>query len=286
MHKSVIVLVILLTLFSTQVRAEPFSVAISRPDEQSIPQRLATDYLIKLLAERSRGEINVELVADADNQIKLVTLIDAANVLPQLKFLQLPFLFSDRQHLYQFLATEAGQRAFSADRQPELIPLALWDLGFDQLVTGPEMVLSDGGISGSWQTISDMQYNAVSAQARLLSQLAQEQPLHASQLILSNHRLNAIVLSVTRSFWDATPDNLKVIIMGAIKDATLYFRELAQQEELQSLKTLKSGTMKIYTPTPIQRKNWQTEARETYPHAMSDADLQLIEVISNLAPAN
>ena len=292
MHRFLISLIALL-LCSTQVFAVPYLVVISRTQTLSNPQALATDYLIRLLEERSQGGIHVALQETSGSplavsnqqrmQLAMVSLPETVSKLPQLAFLQLPYLFRDRQHLYQFLASEAGRKIFQADRQPDFIPLAVWDLGFYQLITGTTDLPGELVAADSWQTFSNMQHNAVPSQDRLLTDLIKEQPQQTRQLILSNHLLNGKVLMVSRSFWDATPDDLKIIIIGAIKDATLYFRELAQQDELQSLAALR-GTLTIHNLSPGQRNDWQIDAQRNYPHPMSSIDRQMIDIISNLDP--
>ncbi len=316
MHKYLIGLAVLLVLLSAPVPAESISVTISQTSESSKPQRLASDYFKKLLEERSRNRMQVTLelagsgasdgllqsLAQHRSQLVLVDLAENTRWLPQLKVLQLPFLFRNRQHLYQVLDNEVGQQIFLADKPPEHIPLAVWDLGFRQLATSaplllPEQLLetniatSQGNAGFSFKlandareqaTRPDLQYTVAFGYDMLLAELTEKPPQQINHLTLSNHILSGRILVVSRSFWDSLPEDLKVIVKGAVKDATLYFRELAQQQERQSLRKLKNGFLKIHRLTPAQRRDWQTEMQSVYPQLMGNTDLQIVESILNL----
>lgn len=67
--------------------------------------------------------------------------------------------------------------------------------------------------------------------------------------------------------------------MGAVVDATLYFRELAEQEEQQILNTLAEQQIEILQLSADQRQTWQTEMQKTYPQLLENLDQQLIESI-------
>ena len=320
MPKRLIGFVVLFVLLGAPVLAESIGVTISQASALSNTQRLASDYLKKLLEERSLGRMQVTLsmtdfrssdsllqaLVQQRAQLALVDLAGITHRLPQLKFLQLPFLFQDRQHLYRVLDNEIGQQIFIADKQLKLIPLAVWDLGFRQLVTSiplltPEQLLGmdiaapqgEGGfnfkqiIDAGWQAAkSDLQYTVASGYDMLLSELIEKPPQQVNNLTLSNHILSGRILLVSRSFWDSLPDDLKVIVKGAIEDATLYYRELAQQDEGQSLKKLENGSLKIHRLTPAQRMSWQAEMQKVYPQLMGDTDLQIVESIQNISTAN
>ena len=319
MYKSIIGLIALFVLLGTPVLAETFSVTISRTSEPGNPQRLATDYLKKLLEERSQGRMRVTLAmtdfkpvdsplqapAQQRSQLALVDLAKSTRWLPQLKFLQLPFLFRDLQHLYQVLDNEIGQQIFQADKQPEHIPLSVWDLGFRQLATSiplliPEqlrgmVITAPQGNTGftfkqvndarRQATRSDLQYTVAFGYDMLLSELTEKPPQQVSNLTLSNHILSGRILIVSRSFWNSLPEDLKLIVKGAIKDATLYFRELAQQDERQALRQLENGPLKVHHLTPAQRKSWQAEMQYIYPKLMGNTDLQIVESILNIDSA-
>jgi C4-dicarboxylate-binding protein DctP len=315
MHKGLIGCIVLFVLLSTPALAESFNVAISQAREISNPQRLATGYFIKLLEERSQGEIRVTLTRTSDRllssltqqrlQLALVNFPESISRLPQLKFLQLPFLFRDRQHLYQVLDSEVGREILQTDSQLEFIPLSVWDLGFRQLATNepvlpPEQTIElditaqqgdttttlKQKIEARWQINPDLQYSEGSGYDMLLSELAQKQLQQASNLTLSSHLLSGCILIVDRMFWDDMPEDLKVIVEGAIKDATLYFRELAQQDELQALRKLESDRLEIHRLSPAQQKSWQTELQKAYPRPMSNSDLQIVKSILQIGLTN
>jgi C4-dicarboxylate-binding protein DctP len=254
------------------------------------------------LADSKASDDPLQSLAQHRSQLALADLTKSTRWLPQLKFLQLPFLFRDRQHLYQALDNEIGRQIFQADKQPEHIPLAVWDLGFRQLATSAPLLLPEqlleiniatpqgnagfnfkqANDAGEQATTSDLQYTVAFGYDMLLTELTEKPPQQINHLTLSNHILSGRILVVSRSFWDGLPEDLKVIVKGAVKDATLYFRELAQQQERQSLRKLKNGPLKVHRLTSAQRRDWQAEMQRIYPQLMGNADLQIVESILNL----
>jgi C4-dicarboxylate-binding protein DctP len=63
---------------------------------------------------------------------------------------------------------------------------------------------------------------------------------------------------VNKKFWDKLPADVRTQIEGAMKEATDYANNIAQQENDQALEGIrKSGKTVIYVPTEAERAEWR-----------------------------
>ena len=88
-------------------------------------------------------------------------------------------------------------------------------------------------------------------------------------------------------FWQHLAEDLKVIISDAVKDATIYARELAQQSDQNALATLHvQGRIEIHQLSHHQRQLWRNKMLRLYSATNDEVEKKLIEKIIDYQPAN
>lgn len=286
----------ILLLLAAHGLAEPIKIAINPLASTGSPKALATEYLKRLLEERSSGRIHVTVIESADSnfdnileslnkqqvQLALPEIRDLRNRLPVLQVFELPFLFRDRQHLYRVIDSETGLQILQASQQHNLKPLAVWDGATRQLLTD-EILPSPGDIPSllfAGVNTNRNENTLLEIQLPEASRLGGQQELDT--LTLTNHSISGCVLLTHQGFWDRLPEDIKVIINGSVKDATLYIRELAERRDKDALDALKRNEhISTHSLSPEQRELWQKAMQQLYSQNLDQAKLNFIDMITN-----
>jgi len=295
---------LLLLLFTGPVLAKPINIKIVQTATDSTTENRAVDYLIKLIEERSADRIRFERRSETDgnaglknllagqNQLLLLNSADLYRELPLLQLFELPFLYDDRQQLHRVIDSEIGQQIMQQLQRHGLKPLSYWDKSFRQLAAGRPLLLPQqaSGLEFARQhsllteAFQDKRAENTTREQGFeisLSELSRWQPDPSiTDLTLSNHAATGDLLLTSRGFWDSLPEDLKVIISGAISDATVYARELMAQADRLALQQQKElGRYRLHWLTPEQRTAWQMAMMQLYRKHFTGKELQFIEMI-------
>ncbi|MDT8421276.1 MAG: hypothetical protein RQ754_12670 [Desulfuromonadales bacterium] len=278
-----LLLILLLSLGHRQAGAT--EIAIAPLAAEGTPKALATEYLKRLLEERSSSRIRVRLVPDSEissgqllealstNRIQLALpeTRSTRTLLPLLQIYEVPFLLRDRQQLHQVLDGNIGERILQQSTGQQLKPLAIWDGTSRQLLaerplTGPDNSVDrlfqgrQSGVDMAEQTWREVK---LSDMARMKTDS------RTSTLTLTHHSTVNSVLLTSLQFWERLPEDLKIILSGAVKDATDYARELAEQADQKALVALAGRPeVKLYHLPPAERSLWQKKFRQLYPEQL------------------
>ena len=219
------------------------------------------------------------------------------SIVPEMQLFDLPFLFRDKEHLYKVLDGEVGQILKDKVTAKGFIALDYWDAGFKDLSSNKKALLTPQDAEGQKFRIMsshvlEAQFKAVGANPQVLpfsevySALQQgvvdgaENPLSnfytkkfnevQTDLTLSEHGYLGYLVIMSESFWKKFPADLKPMVLQAMKEATVYERKLAAQDDEEMLAKLKeyaktSGNLKIHTLTPAQKAEWQKAMEAIYP---------------------
>jgi len=296
MQLRLIILFFILLTLATPAMAKSIRIVIAPLAPAESPKILATAYLKKLIEERSTNRIevtiensshlNTQQVLDSLNvqkfHLALLEVDDIATVFPMLEVYDLPFLFKDRQHFHRILDNEVGEAISQTPSDQNMKILSIWDGTMRQLLT--QRTTSTSTLdSGSFFTksqpgSSDDGKNWVEFDLTNVSELSNQNGL--GTLVLTNHSISASALLTHRSFWNQLPEDLRVIITGAIKDASAYIRELAEQADKEALLQLKNIEHTKTVPfSKEQRTFWQKKALETIRKNKGQDKLSIIKRI-------
>ena len=211
---------------------------------------------------------------------------------PAFQIVDMPFLFNDDQAAYDFYDGPAGQKLMRSLEPQGMLGLAWWPNGAKQFTNSKRPLRSPEDFRGlKFRTQSggllDAQFRALGAGSQTLAFAevftalnnktvdGQENTFNnidtqnyqdvQKYMTVSNHgRLDYVVLTNT-TFWNSLSPENKQIIEEAMREATLYERQLAEEENQKSFEKLKaSGKMEIYTLTEEDRAKFVAAMQPVY----------------------
>ena len=191
-----------------------------------------------------------------------------------------PFMFDNQAELHKITQGLVGA-AMLAKLEPKGIKgLAYWDNGFKSFSANTplknvadykgkkmriqsskvleEEIRSVGGIPQVMafsEVYQALQTGVVDGTENPISNFY-TQKMHEVQkhLSLTNHGYLGYAVIVNKKFWDGLPADIRGELEQAMKDATQYANQIAQEENDKSLEGVrKSGKTTVYEPTPEER---------------------------------
>lgn len=202
----------------------------------------------------------------------------------EFELFDLPFIFNDKQALYRVTQGSIGQDMLKKLESKGIRGLAYWDNGFKMMTSNrPMRVPADmKGLKLRIQSskVLDEQMRALGANPQVMafSEVYQAmqtgvvdgsenppsniftQKMHEVQkhLTVTNHGYIGYAVIVNKKFWDKLPADIRTELEAAMKEATEYANNIAQQENDQALENIrKSGKTVIYVPTDAERAEWR-----------------------------
>jgi len=192
----------------------------------------------------------------------------------------LPFIFDDRDDLHKITQGPVGASLLAKLEPKGIKGLAYWDNGFKAFSANTplktpadfkgkkfriqsskvleEEIRSVGGIPQVMafsEVYQALQTGVVDGTENPLSNFY-TQKMHEVQkhLTLSNHGYLGYAVIVNKKFWEGLPGDVRAQLEQAMKQATFYANQIAEDENNQSLDGVKkSGKTTIYTPTKDER---------------------------------
>ena len=192
----------------------------------------------------------------------------------------LPFIFDNRDDLHKVTTGPVGQKLLDRLQKRGITGLAYWDNGFKIFSSNkPIHQVADykgqkyriqsskvleaeiralGGIPqviAFGETYQALQTGVVDATENPPSNFY-TQKMHEVQkhLSLTNHGYLGYAVIVNKKFWDGLPADVRDQLNQAMKQATFYANQIAQDDNDQALEGVKkSGKTAIYTPTKEER---------------------------------
>ena len=202
----------------------------------------------------------------------------------EFELFDLPFIFNDKQALYRVTQGPIGQDMLKKLESKGIRGLAYWDNGFKMMTSNRPMHLPTDmkGLKLRIQSskVLDEQMRALGANPQVMafSEVYQAmqtgvvdgsenppsniftQKMHEVQkhLTATNHGYIGYAVIVNKKFWDKLPADIRTQLEAAMKEATDYANNIAQQENDQALENIrKSGKTVIYVPTDAERAEWR-----------------------------
>ena len=202
----------------------------------------------------------------------------------EFELFDLPFIFNDKQALYRVTQGAIGQDMLKKLESKGIRGLAYWDNGFKMMTSNrPMRVPADmKGLKLRIQSskVLDEQMRALGANPQVMafSEVYQAmqtgvvdgsenppsniftQKMHEVQkhLTVTNHGYIGYAVIVNKKFWDKLPADIRAQLEAALKEATEYANNIAQQENDQALENIrKSGKTVIYVPSDAERAEWR-----------------------------
>jgi C4-dicarboxylate-binding protein DctP len=224
----------------------------------------------------------------------------------------LPYIFPTKAALYQVMDGDIGKKLFAKLESKGIHGLAYWDNGYKQLHSNkPIRKLAD--IKG--QKLRIQSSKVLEAQMRALGASPQvlafgevytalqtgtvdggentlsniyTQKMHEVQkhITISDHGYIGYGVIVNKKFWDGLPANLRATLEQVVKEATLYQRQIAQQESDRALAGIRTrGKTEIYVLPDVERKELQKVLGSVYQKFSDVVGRDLVQSIQAIAAA-
>jgi C4-dicarboxylate-binding protein DctP len=192
----------------------------------------------------------------------------------------LPFIFDSTAELHKITQGPVGAGLLAKLEPKGIRGLAFWDNGFKSFTANSplktpadfkgkkfriqsskvleEQIRSVGGlpqVMAFSEVYQALQTGVVDGTENTISNIY-TQKTHEVQkhLSLSNHGYIGYVVIVNKKFWDALPADIREQLEQAMKEATVYGNNIAQEENDQALLGVrKSGKTLVYEPSKEER---------------------------------
>ena len=203
---------------------------------------------------------------------------------PQFQIVDMPFLFHSEDASEAFWDSDKGKALFSSLRRAGFIGLATWPNGFTQFINqkrplkkpedfkGLKLRVQSGGLldarnkslgAGSQTMAFAEVYQALNSKAidGLDNTFNNHETMKfyevAKYLTIGNFtRIDYIVMTNVK-FWDSLKPDQQKLFTDAMKQATVYERNLSEDLNAKSLEIMKkSGKVEVYTLTPAEREEF------------------------------
>ncbi len=192
----------------------------------------------------------------------------------------LPFIFDNRDELHKVTTGPVGAKLLKKLESRGITGLAYWDNGFKVFSANrplhavadykglkyriqsskvlEEEIRALGGIPqviAFGETYQALQTGVVDATenppSNFFTQKMHEVQKHVS---MTNHGYLGYAVIVNKKFWDGLPADVREQLGDAMRQATAYANQIAQDENDRAMEAVKkSGKTIIYTPTPDER---------------------------------
>jgi C4-dicarboxylate-binding protein DctP len=202
----------------------------------------------------------------------------------EFELFDLPFIFPNSTVLHRVMDGEVGNKLFAKLDSKGVTGLAFWDNGFKQMSANrPLHTMADfKGLKMRIQSskVLDAQMKAfgaipqVMAFSEVYSALQQgvvdgtENPVSnfytqkmnevQKYTTISNHGYLGYAVVTNKQFWDGLPADIRSALTAAMKEATAFERNIAQQENDDALEKVRAAkTTEVYVLPESERAAWR-----------------------------
>ena len=230
-------------------------------------------------------------------------------LVPQLGLFDLPFLFKDENHLHKVLDGKVGKKLRDMVTKKGYVALAYWDNGFKEMTDSKRPLIKPEDCKGLKfrvmsskvlieqfkalgaipvvlpfsEVYSALQQGVVDGQENTISNIYTKKFYEVQRyMTLTNHGYLGYLVVMSKKFWNRLPNDMKKVVLQAMKEATAKERVWAKElnnDQLNKIREYakKTGKLEIDTLTPQQRELWVKKLRSIYPKFYSTIGKDLIE---------
>lgn len=228
---------------------------------------------------------------------------------PAFQIVDMPFLFKDDKAAYKFYDSADGQKLMKSLEPQGMIGLGWWPNGSKHFTDSKRPLKTPDDFKGlKFRTQSggvlDAQFKALGAGSQTMAfaevftalnnktvdgqentfnniDTQNYQDVQKYMTVSSHGRLDYVLLTNT-NFWNGLSPENKKILEDAVKEATLYELQLADEDNQKSFEKLKaSGKMEIYTLTDEDRAKFVEAMKPVYDQYAEKIGKDYIEAAKN-----
>ena len=218
----------------------------------------------------------------------------------------LPFIFDNYSELHKVTQGPVGAKLLAKLEAKGIHGLAYWDNGF-KVMSANKPLKVPADFKGQKMRIQsskvlDSQMRSVGANPQVMafSEVYQAlqtgvvngtenppsnlytQKMHEVQkyVTLSDHGYLGYAVIVNKKFWASLPADIRTILEGAMKDATIYANEMAKKDNDEALAAVKkSGKSQLISLTPQERAQWKKTMDKAHKENMGRIGADLVQEV-------
>ena len=299
-----------------------FVLTYAENQPEGYPTVLAAQRFAELVTERTEGKVIIQVkhsgefgsesevldqMAFGGIDFARVSLAELSDEIPKLNVLQLPFLYTDADHMWRILDGEIGEEFLTVFSEADLVGLSWYDAGARCFYTDVKPIRSPADMQGLTVRVQDSQlvmdmvrllgatpvtfhYGDVSYAFEMNKIDAAENNWPAYQIqehyrlakfftVDEHSRVPEIQLASSRT-WDKLPAEYREIIAQCARESALYQRQLWQDQESRSrAEAIEAGCVEIIL-RPFQKNAFRTLAEPLYEQYCAEY-MDLVDQIRN-----
>jgi C4-dicarboxylate-binding protein DctP len=228
----------------------------------------------------------------------------------EFELFDLPFIFPNSTALHRVMDGEVGSKLFTKLGIKGVTGLAFWDNGFKQMSSNRPMhnVADFKGLKMRIQSskVLDAQMKTLGAIPQVMafsevySALQQgvvdgtENPVSnfytqkmnevQKHTTISNHGYLGYAVVTNKKFWDELPADIRTALTAALKEATVFERDIAQKDNDDALEKVRAAkTTEVYVLTESERAAWRTALLPVHAEFESVIGKDLIQSANDIA---
>lgn len=240
-----------------------------------------------VIEQVSTGSVEMTAVA-ADSNL--------ANTIPEMNVFGIPYIFEDKEHVYNALDGEAGQHLLDLAEDKGMRGLGYWEVGFRHLTNSAKEIVTPEDVDGMkirvqpaavWEShitalggsptpvdfnelYSALDQGVVDGQENPLPTIDSMNFYEVQQYIsLTGHTYTPAVVLISSSFYDTLSDEEKAAVEEAVNKARDYQRETLNEKEDDILSMLEEQGVTVTEPDR---------------DAFSEATINVKDAVSNEVP--
>ena len=270
----------------------PIIIKFSHVVASDTPKGKAVEYFKKLVEERSKGRIQVQVYPNSQlykdqEELEALQLGAVQMLAPSLgKFgpmgfkefdvFNLPFIFDSSKDVERVTNGKIGQELLKKLETRGITGLAYWDNGFFVMTANKALRKPEDykGLKMRVQSskVSEAEVRALGAVPQVVAFSEVYQALQTGIVdgadfptmtnlytqkfvTLSDHSYLGYAVIVNKKFWDGLPADLRTVVGDAMKEATAYNNKIVKQDTDDAIAKIKAtGKTQIIALTPDEKK--------------------------------
>jgi tripartite ATP-independent transporter DctP family solute receptor len=305
-----------------------YKIRISFPGEKDTGNGKMATRFVELVTQKTGGRVEFELYTNSSiaggDQLTAINMVRAdklegvisqasffGTIDPKIELLNYPFLFSNRDNAFRFIASDAGKQLLQNLEQYNFKVLAYNDQGFRQISNSKRPVVSPTDLAGLkiripqsnlytkvlkalgaepvTMNFSPELYKALQAKtldgqdAPIMFTSANKYQEVLPYLTDVNYSWDPLLLNLSLSFWNNLPADIQKALNEASTEVTETFNSAIDSSEKAALEQFKAAGVKITTLTPEQRQAFVNTTKPIYQEAQDKYGKDLLDKILKAA---
>jgi len=307
------------------VSAKPIKIRFSHVVAPTTPKGQAADMFARLANDRLKGKVEVQVFPNSQlyTDKKVLDALSSGSVemaapstakftswVPQLQLFDLPFMFKNREVLYQTMDGEVGKKMFKLLGKKNMLGLSMWDNGFKQIGNNTREIKSPADIKGIKfrimsskvleaqfkavggnplvmpfsEVYSALEQGVIDGQENTWSNMYSKKFFEVQKYITeTNHGYLGYLVVTNAQFWAHLPKDVRTELESIMQEVTAWIRVNAYKiNQDMKQKIIDSGKTKVTELTEAEKEAFRTAFKPVQDEFRSVIGAEYIDAVNAL----